>query len=70
MTKTLINDHNKNGVEAANKGDFITAEKEFYKAFNLSPLNQGLLFNFIKILHVQKKYLEIIKFVSKTSKQT
>ena len=31
MSKDLVKDHNKNGLEAANKGDFITAEKEFYK---------------------------------------
>ncbi len=70
MSKDLVKDHNKNGLEAANKGDFITAEKEFYKAFNLNPLNPGLLFNFLKVLHVQKKYTKIVDFVSKSSIET
>ena len=56
---TSIKKHNKNGFYAANKGDFATAEKEFKKAFNLNPFNQNLLFNFVKVLYVQKKYFEI-----------
>ena len=66
MTNSLIKDLSNNGVQAAKKGDFITAENEFKKAFYLNPLNQGLLFNFIKVLHIQKKYSEIIDIVQKT----
>ncbi len=67
MSTTLIKKHNKNGFNAANKGDFATAEKEFTKAFNLNPLNQNLLFNFVKVLHLQKKYSEIVDFASRAS---
>ena len=70
MTNSLIKDLNNNGVKAAKKGDFITAENEFKKAFYLNPLNQGLLFNFIKVLHIQKKYSEIIDIVQKTATKT
>lgn len=67
MSVTSIKKHNKNGFYAANKGDFATAEKEFKKAFNLNPFNQNLLFNFVKVLYVQKKYFEIVDFVSRSS---
>ena len=70
MTNSLIKDLSNNGVQAAKKGDFITAEIEFKKAFYLNPLNQGLLFNFIKVLHIQKKYSEIIDIVQKTATKT
>ena len=70
MSNTLIKDLNSNGFKSANKGDFVTAENEFRKAFYLNPLDQTLLFNFIKVLHVQKKYSEILDFISKTSIQT
>ena len=70
MTNSLIKDLSNNGVQAAKKGDFITAENEFKKAFYLNPLNQGLLFNFIKVLHIQKKYSEIIDIVQKTATKT
>lgn len=67
MSTILIKKHNKNGFNAAKKGDFATAEKEFTKAFNLNPLNQNLLFNFVKVLHLQKKYSEIVDFASRSS---
>ena len=70
MSNTLIKEFNNNGFNAANKGDFLTAENEFKKAFYLNPLDQALLFNFIKVLHIQKKYSEILDFISKTSFQT
>ena len=70
MSNTLIKELNNNGFNAANKGDFLTAENEFKKAFYLNPLDQALLFNFIKVLHIQKKYSEILDFISKTSFQT
>ena len=70
MTITLIKKHNENGFNAANNGDFSTAEKEFTKAFNLNPLNQSLLFNFIKVLYVQNKYHEIVNFVSRSAIHT
>ena len=70
MSNTLIKEFNNNGFNAANQGDFLTAENEFKKAFYLTPLDQALLFNYIKVLHIQKKYSEILDFISKTSFQT
>ena len=70
MSNTLIKEFNNNGFNAANQGDFLTAENEFKKAFHLNPFDQNLLFNFIKVLHVQKKYSEILDFISKASIQT
>ena len=69
MTITLIKKHNENGFNAANNGDFSTAEKEFTKAFNLNPLNQNLLFNFIKVC-ISNKYHEIVNFVSRSAIHT
>ena len=70
MSKSLIRDLNNTGFKAANKGDFFTAESAFKKAFYLNPLDQGLLFNFIKVLHLQKKYSEIVELINKTSIKT
>ena len=42
MSNTLIKEFNNNGFNAANQGDFLTAENEFKKAFYLNPLDQAL----------------------------
>jgi tetratricopeptide (TPR) repeat protein len=49
------------GIEAANKGDLQTAEHLFRLAWQQDTENEGLLFNLIRCLYMQRKCRQVVE---------
>ena len=63
-------DHNRNGVEAAMRGDLSSAEQHFLKAYAINPQNTGILLNICRVMQMQERHQDVISFFEKSHQST